>query len=456
MPRIPQVHVAAQSVFLKADRSPEEIAVLKKILTFKLVDDGQFAGREGTLERTIKCFEETETTFSVPRCFPIPPQFQIVSEAVVGEPVDVSFTGTLRNDPKNDQEAAVDALCAKQNGILTAVPGKGKTTMAIAAACRMKRRTVFVVPNTMLLEQWVDRIVSFTDLKKEDIGIVQGPRCDHHKPFIVAMLQTLSQRDFPELFSKVGVVFFDESHVLGAETFLTVLPKFPAQMRFGLSATPKRKDHMDKAVGYHLGPILFTMGDQDLKPTVMMITTPFKVPDEKWKNKWNEQFAMSKLFSELTKIPKRNHILAVEISKAAMKGRKILALSRRIEQLQEVKIRVEVIFREQKFRCVMNLLTGKTKNADRPRILKTSRVIFATDQIAGTGLDQPDLDTLVFLCPSQNLEQNAGRIERVCEGKSAPVIVDLADQNDIFLGMARSRLRKYAERGYEILKFTRS
>ena len=47
-------------------------------------------------------------------------------------------------------------------------------------------------------------------------------------------------------FLDIGAVFYDESHHLGSEVFSQAMPKLSVKYIVGLSATPKRKDGLEK------------------------------------------------------------------------------------------------------------------------------------------------------------------------------------------------------------------
>jgi len=55
-------------------------------------------------------------------------------------------------------------------------------------------------------------------------------------------------------------------------------------------------------------------------------------------------------------------------------------------------------------------------------------LVFGTYQYAKEGLDDPGLDTLFLATPKSDVEQPAGRILRIEEGKKTPLIVDFVDE----------------------------
>ena len=96
------------------------------------------------------------------------------------------------------------------------------------------------------------------------------------------------------------------------------------------------------------------------------------------------------------------------------------------------------------------------------------KVIFATYLAARDGNNRKDLDCLIHSTPSTNIEQSVGRVQRQCEGKPQPVVIDLVDtegpdvnsllkenkQVKWFVRKAEQRIIKYNEKGWKV-KITR-
>jgi hypothetical protein len=87
-----------------------------------------------------------------------------------GQPVEVSFAGTLRDD----QEAAVVAMLHHDTGVLCAPTAFGKTVAAAAMITRRGVNTLVLVHRTELLKQWQERLQSFLGVGKGVIGSIGG------------------------------------------------------------------------------------------------------------------------------------------------------------------------------------------------------------------------------------------------------------------------------------------
>jgi superfamily II DNA or RNA helicase len=112
-----------------------------------------------------------------------------------------------------------------------------------------------------LAQQWRERINQFCP--GSTIGLVQGDTINIECDFVIAMLQSLSMREYSfKHFESIGVVFADEAHHVCAKVFSQALFKFCPRHCFALSATPDRKDGLTKVlhwcdVSEHL---MFTVG----------------------------------------------------------------------------------------------------------------------------------------------------------------------------------------------------
>jgi superfamily II DNA or RNA helicase len=450
-----------------------QIEKIRKDLTFTLPDDdfGGFGKETPEEERRIAIFSEGvaegSSYIGIPRyyfwekVFPSLKKNGLFAEPVakivrLSNPWFMAKKFRLRPD----QQIAVDKMTC--SGILAAATSKGKTLMALAAASGLQAKTLVVVPTEILLSQWRARILEHTTLRDDQIGIVKGPKCQIDRPFLLGMVQSLAQRQYPDiLYASVQCLITDEVHRIGARTWLSVVPKFRAPMRWGLSATVERRDGMHEAFMWHIGPILHEMFDRDVLPRVAVIETGIILEPRQYTNPWNGLLNMSKLQTALGGHPRRNKIVAREIHAAWKAGRKILVLSRRVDQLHELYRLLHDAHAVPPYD--LGVLTGDTgkKKSDRGagltreafclRILQSRRIILATEQFAGLGLDEKTIDTLMWATPSQSVEQNAGRLRGdELPGKKTLLVVDFVDAFPIAERLAKARLRKFEDCNYEV------
>ena len=322
-------------------------------------------------------------------------------------------TITLREDQKEILRNFFDFYTPGKTfgGIITAKTGSGKTVMAIKIMSLLRLSTLIVVPTIALIDQWVERITQFTDLTKDDIGIIQGKNYDIDKPVSVGILKSLATIGYPkEVYNNFGLTIFDEGHLLGAETFSKVSYSFNDKFRLMLSATPRRKDGAQKVFEYNIGKVINKNTSDIITPYIYIIKSTSV--DEMGCYLYNGKFSSARFLNKLAKNKKRIEGLAVVIAKYSNLGRRILVLSDRKELLKSISQYLK--------KYDVGWAIGNKKDTDH-------QIILGTYQVAGIGLDIPELDTLVLATPRTDLEQAVGRIVRKSNNKKEPIVVDIID-----------------------------
>jgi len=143
-------------------------------------------------------------------------------ERYLGEPIDVSFTGTLRLD----QEAAIAGMLPHDAGVLCAPIAFGKTVTAAAMIARRGVNTLVLVHRTELLKQWQERLQAFLGVGKGEVGTIGGGKVKPSGKIDIAVMQSLSrQGEVNPLVENYGHVIVDECHHVGAVSFDAILNK---------------------------------------------------------------------------------------------------------------------------------------------------------------------------------------------------------------------------------------
>lgn len=320
------------------------------------------------------------------------------------------------------QEKAVSELLSEENGILVSPPGSGKTIMGIEAIARQKQTVLILVHKRQIFNQWLERIESFLNIPKREIGQFCANKKKIGKQVTVAMIQTLSKiEDFEKEYGEnnFGLILVDECHHIPAKTFRQVITKFNPYYLYGLTATPKRKNNDEKLIFIYLGGILHQVDNNYRAPTSSKtnrmkygltvnikdtkIDVPFKVKVD------NFQF-LSKI---LTFDSNRNKMIIRDIKKEIKIGNKCLVLTER-------KDHVEVLHYYLKGEHEIITLTGDLSERQKKEKLKqieasNFQVLIATGQLIGEGTDFPNLDCLFLVYPFSfegKLTQYIGRIQR--------------------------------------------
>ena len=381
-----------------------------------------------------------------------------------GYPIKVVFDDAKqagRPELKEKQDNVIDAFLTNlealptpmKGGILSAKCGTGKTVIASKLISIIGCTTLVLVHKEFLVEQWIERLLAFTDLTMDDIGIVQQSKCEYEgKKVAIAMVQSLMETGkYPEEFlSWAGCIISDEVHRMSAPCFQRAIPQFSARYRIGLTATARRGDGLQEVFEQHIGRVLAQMtGGNEIIPKIYQM--PFKIwlPDDMyiWKKDGKiKKLFLAKLINALVVVDKRNRWLVAEMLRAAKSGRKVMLLSDRREHLDELRRIIE----EHKAPFTVGLYVGGMKRADRDKS-ELCDIILGTFQMAKEGLDIPAIDTLYLGTPKSDVEQSVGRILRYDEDKKEPVVVDLVDTLPICLKFANSRLVQYRRLGYSVM-----
>jgi superfamily II DNA or RNA helicase len=322
-------------------------------------------------------------------------------------------------------------------GILQSPTGSGKSVMGIYKIKNLGLTTLIVVPTDKLMSQWKDKLIEFTSLTKDDIGIVRQNICEFWgKPIVIGMLHSLAMKDdYPkELYDYAGLVIYDEVHTTPTEVLGKVLPKFNSKYRIGYSATPLRKDGLSKVIVSHIGKILVKSEAKHSKPKVILY--PYGGRDTNQDGcVWGGELSLGRYLNKLANSSRRTELVSSIIQQFYNNGHTVLALSDRISLLENIKSHLlndgGVPENE------VGLFTGKIKEPE-------DRIILATYGSAGLGYDNPAITALVFCTPRVNIEQPLGRSTR--KKGSTPIIVDIVDTASSFMrNWAKARKKKYKQ-----------
>lgn len=395
-------------------------------------------------------------------------EMKVEDERSMGERVKFPKKPTLRS---NQVDFVGDMLRASKSEysdfVGYAATGKGKTVCALAVAAELGRTFLAVVDQERLMEQWIKRAQEHLGLdvdipaeeimkgKGVDIGVVQGPLCKiEGRKMVVAMVQSLSQRQYPEeLYEWPGVVCFDEAHVAGAPIFSIALRLFSAKVRFGVSATPERPDDLKKMILWNLGEVEAHLGEKHKKSRVYYVESDAVVS-------WyaNVSKMTGRYINELASNPERNRLLTDIIIWLHGTGRDVLIVSDRIEQLCNLMAlcRARGVADEDmglyaRYREVWAYRKNPTPKtipkdapedyvpmhwaADREKVssaklkqtMEGARLIFATFKMFEKGVDLPRLSAGVDCTPHSRATQVHGRILRTDVDKKTPIWVTLRD-----------------------------
>lgn len=375
-----------------------------------------------------------------------------------GKNIDIKFNGKLWDDPVrhnfNQAPVAKKVLSLMRNtnagGILSLPTGSGKTQMSMHFISEIGKKTLIVVHSQMLMTQWEERITKA--LPDASVGHIQGNKCDvEGKDIVLAMIQSLAIQDKypPSSFSEFGFVICDETHVLGAPYFSRAIWKF-SHVRYilGLSATPNRKDKMDRILYLTMGPMLHrASAATNTSRKVSVKFHYFDQGEQKVILRKDGKCNSSLMITLLTEDEKRNTFLKHLICDLMKQDRSILAFSDRVGHLDMMTQWVTREFPDQRTVHYHANLDEETRlDVDQTKY----HWIAATYHLFSAGMDISSVDTILFMTPRSSVMQTVGRI-RNASGPNKPIIIDVVDTFGPFIHQQYARRRVYREKEFTLI-----
>ena len=350
--------------------------------------------------------------------------------------IDLTFRGSLRPYQQQACNSAMDSSM----GVLEAGTGSGKTAMAGAVIAARKQPVLVLVHSKELLYQWRDRIEQFLGV---EAGLIGDGRFEV-RPLSVAIVNTARNR-LDELVDRFGHLVMDECHRVPASMFTETTTAFTAKYLLGLSATPYRRDGMDKLIGWFVGEHRVQVDMCTLQEVGAVLRPKIIERETAFEYRYRDSNDYAQMLKALTQDQARNEIIAADIRQQAEQGRTALVVSDRVAHLERLTELAGI--------TGARLLTGRVSKNERQEIVADLRagsvpVLLSTLALIGEGFDCPGLDSLLIASPvrfSGRLKQVVGRVLRPADGKT-PCVIDYTDSRvGVLSYQAKCRRRVYRE-----------
>lgn len=437
---------------LKTDPNVQAEA-LRKTLTVKPNVPSVFVPNKNAVPR-YKVYKEVEDAFYLPKHYGIDNFGAFTQSTRDVAKTDAKFW-TFQGKIRESQEAVVNSFLKPEphDGVISLHTGGGKTVCALYIASQLQLPTLVIVHNSFLRDQWEDRVKSF--LPYAHIGRIQGDACEiQGKDIIIAMLQTLSMKDFPiASFKPFGLVIVDECHHIASEVFVQALPKVTSKYMLGLSATPTRKDGLMFVAHWFLGPLLYESERTDTEDTSIQVEVYEYKNDDPTFNEiiYNRQGVMftSLMINKLTEEMQRTQWLVSILQDVLEESphRQILVLTDRVQHTKDILSSLPSELQEKSA-----ILSTDVHASKRAEYCSSRSILIATYAMCKEGFDVPTLNTLMMATPRPDIDQIVGRILRVEKSarKIHPLILDIVDPQ--FRRQFQERNGLYKKRHYTVTK----
>ena len=397
--------------------------------------------------------------------------YEMEDERQQGRKINVDFKGELRPE----QDKALKELIRYDNGILHAATAFGKTVVSSALIAQKKVNTLIILESSALIEQWKEALEKFLNIneglptyetktgrvrkRKSLIGTLQGAHDTMTGIIDIAMAGSLCKKgEYHKMMNEYGLVLIDECHHSASETIANVLKEVKAKYVYGVTATPKRGDGLEKINYMLIGPIRYsyTAKEKAKEQGIQHLVYPRFTRTVLPKGVITDKMHPNEAYEIIHNNDVRDEQIIEDVKNCVAAGRTPVVLSRykdHSEKLYEsLKSHADHVF----------LMTGNNSKKEHKKILEQMRqvdkneslILIATGSLVGEGFDFPRLDTLFMATPVSFrgvVEQYAGRLNRDYEGKENMIIYDYVDNHiPMFDNMYVKRLKAYKQIGYEL------
>jgi len=350
----------------------------------------------------------------------------------------------LRPEPFQERLLELIELAREQGrhrNLLVSATGTGKTVMAAIDYVRLRTRLprarlLFVAHREELLEQ--SRATFRHALREEDFGeLWVGGQRPHHFEHVFASIQSLDSAGYAHLpRDHFDVVIVDEFHHAAAPSYRALLDHVLPRELLGLTATPERSDRLtllDRFDGRIAAELrLWDAIDQHrLAPFLYYgVSDGLDLRDIPWRR--GHGYDVTELSNLLTSNDAWAHLVLHQLEKHVDDLSKMRALGFCVS-VEHARFMAR-IFR--KFGVASTAVWGDSPDEERRAALgdlqaRRVNVVFSVD-LFNEGIDVPDVDTLLFLRPTDSptlFLQQLGRGLRKSHGKTVCTVLDFVGQH---------------------------
>ena len=313
--------------------------------------------------------------------------------------------------------------------------GQGKTFLTLLAVAEIKYRTLILVRTNVILQQWIEAITKIFDIKKEEIGIINGAQKTEGLITVATQqsLVNLSREDKRALGKRYGHVIFDECHEVAATQYRELLTFFQANRVTGLSATPEREDGLAGVIRAFIGPIEKVDDMGEIPIYVDINKTKFRFDFRSLQ----KETQYHKLLEALAENNERNIQIIAKVIGLVEDGHSVLVYSKRISHLEKLRAMLSIVRPQiNSDILVSRTSSGKESSPENQVAVQQSfrdgkiQVLFG-GTIVEQGFNVERISAVVLGMPTKSLrllKQLIGRAQREFPGKKAAYLIDFVDE----------------------------
>ena len=324
------------------------------------------------------------------------------------------------------QETAVHRMSLRRSGYLVSPTGSGKTKMGMTLLPRIGTKALWIVHTRELMRQTCMAMKEWLD---EDPGKIGEGKWNIGDRVTVAMIQTLARHPEREELKQFGLVVVDECHHQPCRSWEAVLREIPARYRYGLTATPNRKDGLGFLIDSLIGPKLWTVSAGVARESGRTVKVRRVKIHTGWRWKLRKLRDWGTMLSAMILDHERNVVIVGWAKKHVEGGgSKLVILTDRVEHVTILGRMAENAGLEP---VLLHGEMGKGQRESNMDLVRGgAKCTIATTSLMGEGVDVPGWDVLILATPvgwGTRKQQAIGRVARASEGKTSAVVLEMTD-----------------------------
>lgn len=346
----------------------------------------------------------------------------------------VDFAGQLTELQQEVYKEAMRDLREQRSCIISMQCGLGKTILSLYIANKLKLKTMIFIHRIVLIKQWIESIEKvLPGLKIQVCDSSNAPEPEYDM-YIMNMLNV--GKIIPSQYENAGIntLIIDEAHICCAETMSKCLLYICPDYLIALTATPNRKDGLDKVLDVYFGENRIIRKIK--RPhNVIKIQTNFEIEaktNKQGKLDWNSVINSQSINDE------RNEFICDILQYYSDKTWIVLC-----KRVTHVKILRDKLQRRGENICT---LVGNEQSYD-----PNARILVGTFSKCGVGFDKADLNAMMLASDIVDFEQIHGRVFRRVD--NIPLFIDIVDSFKSLTNHWYERKKLYEEMGGTIYNY---
>lgn len=329
------------------------------------------------------------------------------------------------------QVPAVSEMYGKDEGLLVAPAGSGKTVICLSMIPMHGQKCLWLTHTKALAYQTLGSIEKFLpSLSEDDVGIIGDKKWKIGNYITIGLIPTLVRREaeLVEMSNDFGIVILDEAHHCPASTFTKVITFLNPYFLYGATATPFRRDKLETLMFQTIGPEIFSI-TADAVESQGGIIMP-KVIYRAFRSRLEHRNDIQRILREhVVENNKRNGMIVGDVLAEAVSGNYCIVVTDRRKHAEKLYDLISLGW--DKTGIATGMYSRKYVEEQSAKLNKKEiTVLVCTFSLLGEGFDVPFLNRAFIAMPFRaegKVVQLIGRVQRAHPDKDDAKVYDYVD-----------------------------